>query len=202
VLLYLGMTYYERNLPHWLPPGRAVFLTWRLIDTLPPALTTSLRASTLPANRKFAVRDKFLDRARSGPRWLARPDIADVVRASILKGASELLQYDLLAWVIMPNHVHLLIAPILPLERIMRGIKGTAAHRANLLLGQCGKPFWQDESFDHWIRTSSEGEKIVRYIEQNPVKAGLSKTTSEWPWSSASVPVAQALLPVRVSATK
>jgi len=191
------MTYYERNLPHWIPPGRPIFITWRLIDTLPRALIASLRSSPLSSRRKFAVTDRFLDRACSGPRWLTVPEIAGVVRDSILKGASELPQYNLIAYVVMPNHVHLLIEPALPLARITRGIKGTTARSANLILGRPGERFWQDESFDHWVRTAAEGEKIIRYIEQNPVKAGLTATCTGWPWSSASPPVGQALLPVR-----
>jgi len=56
--------------------------------------------------------------------------------------------------------------------------------QANLLLGRTGDYFWQDESFDHWIRDEAEFEKIKRYIERNPVMAGLVSEESEWAWSS------------------
>ena len=53
------------------------------------------------------------------------------------------------------------------------------------MLRRTGQTFWQDESYDHWVRTRNEVEKIVRYIEWNPVKAGLAKTPEDWPWSGA-----------------
>jgi REP element-mobilizing transposase RayT len=189
------MTYYERNLPHWHPLGRAIFITWRLAGSLPRALLAELKSSEKPANRKFAVAESVLDAASCGPRWLAESEIAEVVRISILKGALELRAFELFAYVIMPNHVHLLLEPKVPVERITRGIKGASAHLANRIIRQGHGPFWQEESFDHWVRTAAEGEKICRYIENNPVKAGLAKTPSNWPWSSAGK-VAQAFLPV------
>jgi len=58
--------------------------------------------------------------------------------------------------------------------------------QANAILGRTGRPFWQDESFDHWVRGPEELEKIVRYIEENPVAAGLVERAERWRWSSAS----------------
>ena len=89
------------------------------------------------------------------------------------------------AWVVMPNHVHLLIAPLAPMAAITKAIKGATARQANRLLGRTGKYFWQDESFDHWIRDEGKFGKVKKYIERNPVAAGLVKEESEWPWSSA-----------------
>jgi putative transposase len=120
-----------------------------------------------------------------GPLWLRTPNIARVVQDSLLKGSRDLNHYTLLAYVIMPNHAHVLIDPLIPLARITNGIKGVTARIANLLLGRVGRPFWQAESFDHWVRTPAEGEKIRRYIEDNPVKAALVDTAAAWPWSSA-----------------
>jgi REP element-mobilizing transposase RayT len=107
------------------------------------------------------------------------------VQASLLKGFRDLNHYTLLAYVLMPNHVHVLIDPFISVARITNGIKGVTARVANLLLGRVGRPFWQAESFDHWVRTPAEGEKIRRYIEDNPVKAGLVDAANAWPWSSA-----------------
>ena len=73
-----------------------------------------------------------------------------------------------------------------PAARITRGIKGVSARDANAVLGCPGQPFWQDESFDHWIRDGSEFERVRAYIEWNPVAAGLAARPEEWPWSSAS----------------
>jgi REP element-mobilizing transposase RayT len=85
----------------------------------------------------------------------------------------------------MPNHVDLLILPKAPVPVIMRWLKGSTARRANLLLGRTGQPFWQDESFDHWVRNNTEFDRIVRYIQENPVTAGLVSSAELWLWSSA-----------------
>jgi REP element-mobilizing transposase RayT len=68
---------------------------------------------------------------------------------------------------------------------ITKRIKGYTAREANKLLGRTGKTFWQDESFDHWARDRSEFFRIVKYIENNPVKAGLVDKPKNWQWSSA-----------------
>ena len=64
-------------------------------------------------------------------------------------------------------------------------IKNYSARQANAILGRTGQPFWQDESYDHWVRSPEELEKIVRYIEKNPVAAGLVDRVEDWRWSSA-----------------
>ena len=193
VLLYPTMTYYERNLPHWHPPGRAVFVTWRLAGTLPQALLAKLKRSTAPANQKFFTVDSVLDAASCGARWLAHAEVAEAVQDCIVKGAHELKLFGLFAYVVMPNHVHVLLEPRAPLERITRGIKGASARLANRILGCANRPFWQDESFDHWVRKAAEGEKICRYIENNPVKVGFAATPGDWPWSSAARCATQAI---------
>jgi REP element-mobilizing transposase RayT len=86
----------------------------------------------------------------------------------------------------MPNHVHVLLQPQAPLSKITKSIKGYTATEANKILGRTGEPFWQDESYDHWVRNRHDLEKIVRYIEMNPVSAGLADAIDPWPWSSAS----------------
>jgi len=91
----------------------------------------------------------------------------------------------------MPNHVHLLMKPKMDLRRIMNGIKGATAKAANEILGRRGKPFWQDESFDHWVRTEKEFGNIFRYIEWNPVSAGLAQRPEDWVWSSAGKGITQ-----------
>jgi len=180
------MAYYERNLPHWHPEGTAIFVTWRLFGSLPESVIELIKRSKDRRGRQFARAERFLDQGTFGPLWLRQPNIASAVEASILKGARELNQYLLLAYVIMLNHVHALIQPSAPLRHITKGIKGTTARTANLLLGRVGRPFWQAESFDHWVRSAAEGQRICQYIENNPVKAGLAETPSVWPWSSAS----------------
>lgn len=85
----------------------------------------------------------------------------------------------------MANHVHLLLTPKVELRRITRSLKGVTARQANQTLHRAGKPFWQDESFDHWVRNEVEFVQIRRYIEQNPVTAGLVERPEDWRWSSA-----------------
>jgi REP element-mobilizing transposase RayT len=179
------MTYYERNLPHWHPDGKAIFLTWRLHGSLPEHVVTDLRRTKETNGLRFARAERFLDRGSFGPLWLADPRVAASVQRSIIRGARELDHYAVLAYVIMPNHVHLLIEPHTSLERITRGIKGVSSRVANFILARPGLTFWQGESFDHWVRTPAEGEKICRYIENNPVKARLVRNANEWRWSSA-----------------
>ena len=126
----------------------------------------------------------MLDEAATGPRWLEIQSVAECVRDAILFAEKELRLYELRAWVIMVNHVHLLIYPKAELPRITRAIKNYSARQANAILGRTG-PFWQDESYDHWVRNAGEMEKTVAYIEGNPVAAGLVARVEEWKWSSA-----------------
>ena len=88
----------------------------------------------------------------------------------------------------MPNHVHLLLTPAIPLPQITKSLKGITAKRANLVLGLTGIPFWQEESYDHTVRDGGELERIRRYIETNPVRAGLVTEAGDYRWSSAGWP--------------
>ena len=177
------MSFYKRRLPHWLPEGKAVFFTWRLYGSLPAERFSN---SELSAGERFKETEKILDRAHSGPIWLKDPPIAQLVAAAILRGASELRHYNLHSYSVMPNHVHLLVTPKLQVQKITRALKGVTARKANDLLHRTGLPFWQDESFDHWVRDEGEFYRLKRYIERNSVKGLLVRTPEEWPWSSAS----------------
>jgi putative transposase len=188
------MVIYRRNLPHWHPDGAAIFLTWRLYGSLPvsPKSTARIGCATKPSlakdspGRKFKLMDSVLDKATNGPLWLKDPRIAQCVLDASYFGENRLSFYALHAFVIMPNHVHLLITPKVPIPRLMNGLKGVTAREANAILGRQGKHFWQDESFDHWVRTSTEFDRIRAYIEFNPVSARLAAEPEAWPWSSAS----------------
>jgi REP element-mobilizing transposase RayT len=121
----------------------------------------------------------------TGPLWLRDPKVAACVEAAIIRG-EQLGQYTLHAYAVMPNHVHVLLQPRVSLARITGGIKGVSARDANAALGRAGQPFWQDESYDHWVRNAAEFESIRQYIEYNPVMAGLVESPEDWPCSSAS----------------
>ncbi len=129
--------------------------------------------------------DRLLDEARAGPFYLRQPAVADMVVEAILFNAMELGHYRLSAYVVMPNHVHLLVTPVAPLPKIMKSLKGITAKRANLMLALTGRAFWQEESYDHLVRHEGEFEKIRSYIEENPVRAGLVAEASKYRWSSA-----------------
>jgi hypothetical protein len=77
------------------------------------------------------------------------------------------------------------MCPAIPMARITGGIKGVFAREANAALGRVGEHFWEDESFDHWVRDEAELTRIRSYIERNPVSAGLVVRPEDWPWSSA-----------------
>jgi len=115
---------------------------------------------------------------------MSDPRVARQVVDAIRTGERRKL-YELHAWVVMHNHVHMLILPHVPLPQITHWIKGRTAREASLLLERTGEPFWQHESWDHWVRNEREFQRIVAYIEQNPVSAGLAGTPEGWPWSSA-----------------
>ncbi|MGB9336527.1 MAG: transposase [Candidatus Acidiferrales bacterium] len=178
------MSYYQRKLPHWHPEGRAIFLTWRLHGSLPASFVHGLEKLKREPGKQFLAADRMLDAGSIGPQWLSDPEIAGHVAAALIRG-TELGQYSLHAYVVMSNHVHILIDPLVPLRRITGGIKGVSARDANARLHRTGKPFWQDESFDHWIRNQAQFERVRAYIERNPVKAGLVASPEKWKWSSA-----------------
>ena len=115
--------------------------------------------------------DRYLDQARTGPRFLLRVDVAALVKDCLLQGV-QLGRYELAAFVIMANHVHALMRPLVPASRLLGSLKGYTAFQANRLLGRTGA-FWQRESYDHWVRDQDEFERIVGYIENNPVTVGI-----------------------------
>lgn len=178
------MSYYRRDLPHWHPEGAALFVTWRLHGSKPRNCDAP-RGTKLSAGRAFVLEDREWDRAATGPRWLNDERIATVVTDTLHYGEETLKLYALRAWVIMCNHVHILICPNAPLARITKSIKSYSARRASAILGRTG-PFWLEESYDRWVRTDPELEEIVQYIEGNPVAVNLCGSPRDWRWSSAS----------------
>jgi putative transposase len=182
---YSVTPFYRRHLPHIDERGHAVFLTWRLHGSLPP--NRAFPVSTVNSGRAFATVDKLLDEARTGPFYLRQPAIAKMIVDALYFNASILGHFDLHAFVVMPNHVHLLAAPSVALPKLTKSLKGITSKRANSILGLTGTPFWQEESYDHSVR-SGEFEKIRGYIEENPVRAGLAFKASEFQWSSAAWP--------------
>jgi REP element-mobilizing transposase RayT len=165
-------------LPHIYAVGQPLFVTYRLFGSLPAGREFPKKA--MSSGEAFVAMDRLLDTAGVGPRHLQMPEIATVVRDSILHGARR--DYDLHAWAIMPNHVHLLITPWSEASAFLRRLKGFIARQANLMLKRTG----QHESYDHLVRSGEEYRRIARYIVNNPVRAGRVTSIEEFRWSSAS----------------
>jgi putative transposase len=126
--------------------------------------------------------EAYLDKGR-GERLLRRSDVAEIVESSLLFRHG--LQYDLRAWVIMPNHVHLLFqVQDVPMSQLMDAWKGYSAKAANKILRRKGQ-FWQEGYWDTYMRDNQHELKTRRYIENNPRKAKLLVFPKEWPRSSA-----------------
>jgi REP element-mobilizing transposase RayT len=128
--------------------------------------------------------DAYLD-SGAGACWLAQPEIAKLVQNALLHFESQ--RYELLAWCVMPNHVHSVLRPASNwvLESILHSWKSYTASEANRVLSRKGQTFWQHESYDHVVRNENDLQHCVIYTEENPVKAGLCKKPEDWPWSSA-----------------
>ncbi len=172
-------------LPHFEGGEVLQFVTFRLKDSLPQTVLDSWRQELARADDAALRRrvETYLDQGY-GHAYLQEPRIAALVQAAFLyyDGA----RYRLAAWVVMPNHVHLLLRPLdtHTLAAIMHALKSYTAQTANRLLARTG-PFWQEEYFDRYIRDADHYAQTIAYIEHNPVKARLCPTPTAWPYSSA-----------------
>ncbi len=179
---HIHMEQFRRRLPHHHPEGKWLFATWHLHGSLPQALYPP--PGKLSSGSAFVWMDRYLDSARGGPLYLAQEAIARLVVESLRRGVL-LGHYELGAYVIMANHVHALLLPKVSPPRLLQSLKGATARQANLVLGRTGETFWQAESYDHWVRDEGEWDRIVAYIGNNPVKAGLVERAEDYRWSSA-----------------
>ncbi|MBU6122456.1 transposase [Hymenobacter siberiensis] len=191
------LIYYERNLPHRLPPGELIFITFRLAGSLPQEVLERLQTEARllqescgpdPA-AQYAERKKYFGRfddllagSSYGPTWLRQPDVAAIVAQALHYPDGK--GYHLRCYCIMPNHAHLVVelpegAP--SLVKTLQSLKGYSSKQANQLLGRSGS-FWQAESYDHVVRPG-ELDRIIRYVLDNPVKAGLVDDWEKWPYS-------------------
>ncbi len=210
-LIIMKEQFRRRRLPHWDLPGATYFITSCLRGSIPAqgVLDIDRHRQQLEAERpesisksEWAIRTWKLSFVRT-ERWLdqdaavrhfADPQLAQIVQNAIKHFAGE--RYKLYAYVVMPSHMHCVFQPDQtwaatlrenesPRERIMHSIKSFSANRCNTLLKSHGTTFWQSESYDHCVADEDELARIVDYVEQNPMKAGLCKTREEWPFSSA-----------------
>jgi REP element-mobilizing transposase RayT len=184
--------WYSRGyLPHFDGGEIPQFITTRLFDSLPQ---TILQKFQIELERKgvenidFEMRkqiETFLDNGY-GSCFLKDEVIAKIVADALLFHADK--KYKLLAWVVMPNHIHFLAIPFenVELAEITHSIKSYTAKEGNKIL-QRGGQFWQRESFDRYVRNYEHYIKTIDYIENNPVKAGLCEKYTDWKFSSAFV---------------
>jgi REP element-mobilizing transposase RayT len=139
----------------------------------------------MTSGRAFVAIDRILDTTTTGPLYLRMPEIAARVVECLRDGEQRFHRYQMHSFVVMPNHVHLLVTPHVAATRWLGPLKGFTAHEANRMLGCRGHAFWQDESYDRLVRSDAEFERLRAYIESNPVKAGLVAAPESWQWSSA-----------------
>ena len=177
--------WHERGyLPHRDEPGLTQFITFHLFDAFPANLRTEW-AAMLEIEDQRERRDQlaqYLDKGR-GACWLRRPQLGGMVDQAIRFYHHK--RYDLLAWVVMPNHVHSLFkVNTIPLSIIVADLKEYTAREANKKLGRRGQ-FWADDYWDTFMRNAEHELKTRRYIENNPTKAYLVRDPKDWPWSSA-----------------
>lgn len=127
--------------------------------------------------------EEYLD-AGHGACWLRRPDVAALVEGALRHFDGE--RYRLLAWCVMPNHVHALIETRegFPLADVLHSWKSFTSRKVGNLVGRTGE-IWQREYLDRYVRHAEHYQAVVAYIEENPVKAGLATLKTDWPWSSA-----------------
>jgi REP element-mobilizing transposase RayT len=179
--------WYSRGyLPHLDTSGIIQAITFRLADSMPSSRLEQWKEEAQNTNdphlvlRKVA---KWLD-AGYGACHLADKRVARMVERTLLFSDGE--KYRLLAWVIMPNHVHVM-AEILKGSRlpdIVQTWKSYSARKANAILGRKGT-FWQADYFDRYIRNKAHLARATLYIHENPAKAGLVEHPEDWPFSSA-----------------
>jgi REP element-mobilizing transposase RayT len=176
-------------LPHIDAIGRVQMITLRLVDSLPQAVLQRLIADcdSVPEARRDTERRKALERALDrgyGECWLRKPEIARLVERRLQETDGE--ECLLYAWTIMPNHLHALVevADETELWRLIRSWKGPTARQANQMLRRRGS-FWFREYHDRYVRTADHFVAALRYIDENPVRAGLCRTSDEWPFGSA-----------------
>jgi len=207
-------TYFRNRLPHIAPVGATFFVTFRLADSLPQTVFQELEAEFLEQKRKlppetdsnygselarlkehiFGRYEHQLDEARYGECILENPDAAKILVERLQEFHNKL--YDLKAYCIMPNHVHLIFGilsadgserEVSSLPKIMQLIKGGSSRYINQKMGRKG-PVWARDYFDRYMRSDQDLDNKVNYLLQNPVKAGLANHWRDWPWTGCSCP--------------
>lgn len=186
--------YYRRKiLPHINNINLIQSITFRLADSLPRQILENFESELshiAQKERKIKLRQKIEDYLDSGYGCCAlkHPKMADIMQETLLKHDNE--KYNLIAWCIMPNHVHVLIKPKIDLSKIVQSWKSYTGrfaikHNAELGLGVPNQSFWMKNYWDRYVRDEKHYYAIIDYIHFNPVKAGLCENPDQWKYSSA-----------------
>jgi REP element-mobilizing transposase RayT len=181
-------------IPHFDQPQRIQFITLRLYDAVPEAVIAKWKEELLWAGKVSASDPRQVDLRKRiekyedagyGACWLRDKRVAELVEQTLLHYDGN--KYRILAWCIMPNHVHVIVEMLgkFALSEILHSWKSYIAHKVNKLLNRSGI-FWFREYHDRLIRDAEHLAAAVNYVETNPVKARLVTRKEEWEWSSAS----------------
>jgi REP element-mobilizing transposase RayT len=176
--------WHERGyLPHRDEPGLTQFVTFRLADSFPVELREQWQ-------KLFQIEDQRERRTQleawldlgHGECHLKDERIAQKVMETLQAADEE--RCHLMAFTIMPNHLHVLFTTgSVPMAKLLKDWKGSTSRAANLILGRKGVPFWQADYWDTYMRDVEHTQTTIRYIRNNPVKAGLVKDGKDWPWT-------------------
>ena len=165
-------------------PEKAAELIHQRSDQLRRMAKRNSPTSRLELHRQiFRDMEKWLDRVTTKT-YLSKAAVAEMVTEAI-EYRQRSGRWNMLEYVLMPNHIHLFLEILSgSLKEVMEDFKRWTGHRAAEILGYRGERFWQDEWFDHWSRSDLEDERIVTYIQRNPVEAKLVSDSRDWPWGS------------------
>ncbi len=212
--------FYRRNLPHFVFDNSTYFITSRLTGSLPINIIRQLQTryendiKSLNSYKDIKMKklkgqeikesyftnfDEDLYKLSNGPYWLSNDKIAKIVSDALHFKDKKV--FDLIAYTIMPNHIHIIIKPTkddliksneriydsnnipkYPLGDIMKSFKGFTSRNCNKILNRSG-PFWHHENYDHIIRDYNELIDKINYVLENPVKAGLVNSWEKWKWN-------------------
>ena len=188
------------NLPHWRQDGAIYAVTFRLADSVPAQMLNGWEQEREQLVQAAIQKDGKLSRAeadrlrvlfsdkvevflnnRHGDCWMLRDDVAELVQNALLHFDGT--RYDLLAWCVMPNHVHLVVRPRPEhtLELILHSWKSFTSRQIGKLVGKTGT-LWQAEYYDHLIRDEDDLSHAIEYVLNNPQAAGLKN----WRWVGSS----------------
>lgn len=195
--------FYRSRLPHIQPLGGTFFVTTRLHGSIPQIEKQRLsedylfRKQQILARRDyssneldrltrqyFTAYETILEKSDFGPKWLGIDAVAKQVASALHYFDGK--RYELIAYCLMSNHIHAVFTLVdgeesstFSLQQVMYSLKSFTASKCDELLDRTG-PFWEHESYDRLVRDRNELYRIVQYVLQNPVKAGLCRRWQDW----------------------